>query len=935
MAVYTWDPATGTYILSADQLFVTTDQSDYVPGQTVQITANFAAGSTVQLEVAHDIGAGADGIWGTADDVLSYDLAGTGFTWTVTADSNGLINASWFVNNDALGQTFVLTATELGADGTASGPTATTFFTDGGNITYNDPPVLPAPGTVGGTPFAGLVNLTGANQSFVGDLINPVLPVTSFTDNNGGVIFHDGTSQGSVGSGNFNSFVRINAGGSNPTEQGYNTDARANGFVGPIDDPNNEANSSSQFTHSLDVNTLAKVNADGTLNPNGLYYVFALDVNQTGHDGSLISLDALQIYQSGSANLDVFDPAVQQGGGGTGFGSSAHLVYNLDGVGDQTVLINAGLVGHGSGLNPDIDVFVPVADFDSVHGNFIYLYSSFGQQPGYSNTGGYEEFGALIGSNSTTGGGSQNPLLSIAKTAVSAPPSDTLNDGTGPLADHSGELITYQVVLTNTGSAAATNVVLSDTLVSDTGQFVLFTDVGATDHAAYTLSNFETGKLDAGETWTLTYTYAVQQSDLDNNGNDPTTPGFIDNTATATSHELPPVSSSAQVLVDQDPSINIEKLVSVDGGLNWYFSGDTDDTNYFNAIQTALGLGHTLHLGSAPAVNAGYPVMFEVAVTDNGNVTDHNLSVTDNTGLHFALGADLAPGATELSTAATIVAQFGAANSSATTDTATVNGTTDTAGNVSDSDSATYHGLFVPGAPTFTQGYWNNFTQHPWHNTSANGVLLGDLNNDGKTDDYTYTDASGGSHTIHESTIFVPTDAAKAILAGSTVGDERVIMLAQAIAAQLNIDNHSSEPNDLITEAVNWLKGTPGTELTNPTSLIPHGEFADGILNSTEYTIKKGAITINDASLNSTSGLNSPWHQYQIPQADGEGIKNALMDWNDGHLVVGNAGLSVAWDPTGGGGANPANLEFFEPNTTDQFWLTLHQAGTAAGAGIA
>ena len=126
MATYTLDPITGLYVLNT----VSTDQPDYSPGSTVQITANFDPGSTVQLEVAHDIGAGADGIWGTADDVLSYDLTGTGQAWTVTADANGVINASWLVNQDALGQAFVLTATELGADGTASGPAATTSFTD-------------------------------------------------------------------------------------------------------------------------------------------------------------------------------------------------------------------------------------------------------------------------------------------------------------------------------------------------------------------------------------------------------------------------------------------------------------------------------------------------------------------------------------------------------------------------------------------------------------------------------------------------------------------------------------------------------------------------------------------------------------------------------------------------------------------------------------
>src|ERR1700722_3941680 len=113
MSVYTLDPITGMYVLSADQSFgVATDQSDYTPGQAVQITATFDPGAIVQFTVEHDIGAGADRIWGTADDVLPTDLTGTGQTWPATADANGLINTSWLVNPDAAGQAFELVAVE-------------------------------------------------------------------------------------------------------------------------------------------------------------------------------------------------------------------------------------------------------------------------------------------------------------------------------------------------------------------------------------------------------------------------------------------------------------------------------------------------------------------------------------------------------------------------------------------------------------------------------------------------------------------------------------------------------------------------------------------------------------------------------------------------------------------------------------------------------
>ena len=52
MAVYTWDPASGAYVLSADQSFaVTTDQSDYSPGQTVHIDSVNSDGSRSAREV--------------------------------------------------------------------------------------------------------------------------------------------------------------------------------------------------------------------------------------------------------------------------------------------------------------------------------------------------------------------------------------------------------------------------------------------------------------------------------------------------------------------------------------------------------------------------------------------------------------------------------------------------------------------------------------------------------------------------------------------------------------------------------------------------------------------------------------------------------------------------------------------------------------------
>src|SRR5512143_1168083 len=74
---------------------VSTDKSDYAPGETVQITGSgFHANETVTLEV-------------DATDGFSWDY---GQPWTVTTDAQGAFTSNWFVVDAALNRAFVLTA---------------------------------------------------------------------------------------------------------------------------------------------------------------------------------------------------------------------------------------------------------------------------------------------------------------------------------------------------------------------------------------------------------------------------------------------------------------------------------------------------------------------------------------------------------------------------------------------------------------------------------------------------------------------------------------------------------------------------------------------------------------------------------------------------------------------------------------------------------
>jgi uncharacterized repeat protein (TIGR01451 family) len=126
------------------------------------------------------------------------------------------------------------------------------------------------------------------------------------------------------------------------------------------------------------------------------------------------------------------------------------------------------------------------------------------------------------------------PSLNITKTVT-----DVGGDGESGSVDAAGDVITYQVVLSNEGDVDLTGVTLSDSLVSVVGNAV---ETGGTG------TNGD-GILDVGETWTYSYTYTATQADIDSNGGGD---GDIDNTATADSCQTKPESASAAVPVVQE-----------------------------------------------------------------------------------------------------------------------------------------------------------------------------------------------------------------------------------------------------------------------------------------------------------------------------------------------------------------------------------------------
>ena len=178
----------------------------------------------------------------------------------------------------------------------------------------------------------------------------------------------------SAGTGAFQTFLRI--GSNDLTVDGYNTDARPieTGFESKV----------SPHTRALPRDAVPIVNISGT----DCYYEFLLDINQIGaeHDPSdpawNLSLDRLQIALSDDPAESVYATIFES------------PIYDMDGDGDARVILNSKLTT-GSG-QADLAAYIPVPKVLPA-GDYIYLYSMFGQDGDYSrgdffNNDGFEEW---------------------------------------------------------------------------------------------------------------------------------------------------------------------------------------------------------------------------------------------------------------------------------------------------------------------------------------------------------------------------------------------------------------------------------------------------------------------------------------------------------------------------------------------------------------
>ena len=118
----------------------------------------------------------------------------------------------------------------------------------------------------------------------------------------------------------------------------------------------------------------------------------------------------------------------------------------------------------------------------------------------------------------------------------------------GGTADVAGEVINYAIAVSNTGNTALTGITVTDPSVSN---------LAAVLSAGFNVGDTnQDNQLSAGETWQYTASHTVTQDDIDSDGGGD---GVINNTATADSAETDPVSASAIVAVDRNPSVLLLK----------------------------------------------------------------------------------------------------------------------------------------------------------------------------------------------------------------------------------------------------------------------------------------------------------------------------------------------------------------------------------------
>ena len=225
----------------------------------------------------------------------------------------------------------------------------------------------------------------------------------------------------SSGTGIFDPFVRLQG---SPTENGYNT----NGAV-QFD------TKSGQWTNAILASAIPQVDCDGAGSGTALCWELFVDINES-NTAKYVSLTRMEIWFANSPTLVGYNETTHT------FASGATKQYDFIGE------IEIHDVNQGSGRG-DLRYLVPVISFTAT--DWFVLYSEWGSTTAapdgktFASEGGFEEWKVR-----------KAPNVGILKTTTTP-------------SVNAGSPISFDITVSNTGAAAATNVTINDPLPGASG----------------------------------------------------------------------------------------------------------------------------------------------------------------------------------------------------------------------------------------------------------------------------------------------------------------------------------------------------------------------------------------------------------------------------------------------------------------------------------
>ena len=228
------------------------------------------------------------------------------------------------------------------------------------------------------------------------------------------------------------------------------------------------------------------------------------------------------------------------------------------------------------------------------------------------------------------------PVSDTASTDIEAEPSFTVAKTVDKDSVSAPELLSYTVVIENTGNVTLTNVVANDQLSN--GTTLQLTGPDSDTGTA--------GALDVGESWQFTASYNVSQADIDA-GLD------LTNTVTINTDELEPLADSSVTTISNVPDLEVTKTVDLaslgtPGTLNYVIEvSNTGNVSLHNVTPVdtlpdgtvAALIGPTSDTGVSGVLDVGetwqYTTSYTVSQTefDIGKPRDNTVAVTtDETG---------------------------------------------------------------------------------------------------------------------------------------------------------------------------------------------------------------------------------------------------------------------------------------------------------------